>query len=203
MARKELVELKAQIRELLDQGFIRPSVSPWGAPLCFVKKTDGSMSMCIDYHQLNKLIVKNNLFDDGSLLVELQVRSTWTDRIKEKQLLDESLVSHFQQVENGETLDFGLNGNKLYRDLRELYWWPGLKCEVTNYVSKCLTCQQVKAEHQLPSRLLQQVKIPLWMWERVTMDFKLAKLYVAKIVKLYGVPVSIISDRDPRFISRF
>ena len=49
MAPKELVELKAQIQELLDRGFIRPSVSPWGAPVLFVKKKDGSMRMCIDY----------------------------------------------------------------------------------------------------------------------------------------------------------
>ncbi|XP_017635515.1 uncharacterized protein LOC108477479 [Gossypium arboreum] len=56
--------------------------------------------------------------------------------------------------------------NKLYQDLRELYWWPGLKREVTEYVSKCLTCQQVKAKHQLPLGLLQPVKIQLWKWER-------------------------------------
>ncbi|KAA3460493.1 ATP-dependent zinc metalloprotease FtsH [Gossypium australe] len=59
MAPKELVELKAQIQELLDRGFIRPSVSPWGAPVLFVKKNDGTMHMCIDYRQLNKLTIKN------------------------------------------------------------------------------------------------------------------------------------------------
>ncbi|KAG8481067.1 hypothetical protein CXB51_025811 [Gossypium anomalum] len=98
----------------------------------------------------------------------------------------------------------------LYDDgslLAELqYWWPGLKREVTKFVGKCLTCQQVKAEHQLPSGLLQPVKIPLWKWERVTMDCslqKLAKLYVAKIVRLHGVPVLIISNWDPRFTSHF
>ncbi|KAA3477410.1 Retrovirus-related Pol polyprotein from transposon 297 family [Gossypium australe] len=62
-------------------------------------------------------------------------------------------------------------GNKLYRDPRELYWWPGLKRELTDFVRKCLTCQQVKVEHQLPSKLLQPVTIPVWKWERVTMDF--------------------------------
>ncbi|TYH09882.1 hypothetical protein ES288_A07G133200v1 [Gossypium darwinii] len=87
-------------------------------------------------------------------------------------------------------------GNKIYRDLQELYWWPELKREVTDFLSKRLTCQQIKAEHQLPLRLLQPIKIPLWKWER-----KLAKLYVAKIVRLHGVPVSIISDRDPHFTS--
>ncbi|KAA3465606.1 DNA/RNA polymerases superfamily protein [Gossypium australe] len=104
----------------------------------------------------------------------------------------------------------------------------------------CLTCQQVKSKHQVPSGLLQPVRIPQWKWERITMDFvsglpltptkkdsvwmivdqltksthfipvrvnyslqRLAKLYVAKIVRLYGEPVSIISDRDPRFTSQF
>ncbi|KAA3474119.1 reverse transcriptase [Gossypium australe] len=98
-------------------------------------------------------------------------------------------------------------GNKMYRDLRELYWWPGLKHEVTDFVSKCLTCQQVKAKHQLPSGLLQPVKIPRCKWERITMDFvsglKLAKLYVAEILRLHRVAVSIISDKDPRFTSQF
>ena len=59
MASVELKELKKQLEELLDKGFIRPSISPWGAPVLFVKKKDGSMRLCIDYRQLNKLTVKN------------------------------------------------------------------------------------------------------------------------------------------------
>ena len=65
-------------------------------------------------------------------------------------------------------------GTKMYRDLRELYWWPGLKRDVTEFVGKCLTCQQVKAEHQVPSGLLQSIQIPQWKWEKVTMDFVIA-----------------------------
>lgn len=53
MAPKELQEIKVQIQELLDQEYIQPSVSPWGAPVMFVKKKDGSMRMCIDYRELN------------------------------------------------------------------------------------------------------------------------------------------------------
>jgi RNase H-like domain found in reverse transcriptase/Reverse transcriptase (RNA-dependent DNA polymerase)/Retroviral aspartyl protease/Integrase zinc binding domain/Retrotransposon gag protein len=59
MAPSELVELKKQLEELLEKGFIRPSGSPWGSPVLFVKKKDGSMRLCIDYRQLNKVTIKN------------------------------------------------------------------------------------------------------------------------------------------------
>ena len=59
MAPTELKELKSQLQELLDKGFIRPSVSPWGAPVLFVKKKDDTLRMCIDYRQINKVTVKN------------------------------------------------------------------------------------------------------------------------------------------------
>ena len=59
MAPTELKELKEQLKDHLDKGFIRPSISPWGAPVLFVKKKDGSLRMCIDYRQLNKVTIKN------------------------------------------------------------------------------------------------------------------------------------------------
>jgi len=55
----ELKELKDQLKDLLDKGFIRPSSSPWGAPVLFIRKKDGSLRMCIDYRQLNKVTIKN------------------------------------------------------------------------------------------------------------------------------------------------
>ncbi|GJQ93050.1 putative reverse transcriptase domain-containing protein [Tanacetum coccineum] len=130
--------------------------------------------------------------------------------------------------------------DKMYYDLRDRYWWPGMKKDIAEYVSKCLTCLKVKAEHQRPSGLLQQPEIPIWKWEGIAMDFvtklprtssghdtiwvimdrltksahflpmredykmeRLARLYLNEIVARHGVPISIISDRDSRFTSRF
>ncbi|GKD84697.1 putative reverse transcriptase domain-containing protein, partial [Tanacetum coccineum] len=61
--------------------------------------------------------------------------------------------------------------DKMYHDLRDMYWWPGMKRDIVTYVSKCLTCSKVKAEHQRPSGLLQQPEIPEWKWDKITMDF--------------------------------
>ncbi|GJS34687.1 putative reverse transcriptase domain-containing protein [Tanacetum coccineum] len=61
--------------------------------------------------------------------------------------------------------------DKMYQDLRRLYWWPNMKAEIATYVSKCLTCAKVKIEYQKPSGLLVQPEILQWKWENITMDF--------------------------------
>nr|GEW35776.1 putative reverse transcriptase domain-containing protein [Tanacetum cinerariifolium] len=107
-----------------------------------------------------------------------------------------------------------LGADKMYYDLRDLYWWPGMNRDIAEYVSKCLTCSKIKAEHQKPSGLLQQPEIPELKWEKITMDLvtklpkssnykteKLARIYINEIVARHGVPVSIISDHDGRFAS--
>ncbi|GKD74146.1 putative reverse transcriptase domain-containing protein [Tanacetum coccineum] len=68
--------------------------------------------------------------------------------------------------------------NKMYQDLKKLYWWHNMKAEIATYVSKCLTCAKVKIEYQKPSDLLVQPEIPQWKWENITMDFvtKLPKM---------------------------
>ena len=60
---------------------------------------------------------------------------------------------------------------KMYQDLKMSFWWSGMKRDVSEFVTKCLVCQRVKAEHQVPSGLLQPIKIPEWKWDRITMDF--------------------------------
>nr|KYP48891.1 Transposon Ty3-I Gag-Pol polyprotein [Cajanus cajan] len=129
---------------------------------------------------------------------------------------------------------------KMYQDLKKTFWWSGMKRDIAEYVAACLTCQKAKVEHQKPSGLMQQMEIPKWKWDSITMDFivglprlarnsdaiwvivdrltkcahffpvnikwsleKLTQLYVREIVRLHGVSSSIISDRDPRFTSRF
>ncbi|GKE44731.1 putative reverse transcriptase domain-containing protein, partial [Tanacetum coccineum] len=61
--------------------------------------------------------------------------------------------------------------DKMYHDMKMLYWWPNMKAGIPTYVSKCLTCAKVKAEHQRPSSLLVQPDILEWKWEKITMDF--------------------------------
>ena len=129
---------------------------------------------------------------------------------------------------------------KMYHNMKMHYWWPGMKKEIAEYVARCLTCQQVKAEHQAPAGKLHSLSIPEWKWEKITMDFvigfprtfrkndaiwvvvdrltkvahflpvqqgysldQLAYIYVNEVVRLHGVPISIVSNRDPQFTSHF
>lgn len=128
----------------------------------------------------------------------------------------------------------------MYQDLKQRFWWSGMKKQVAEYVASCLTCQKAKIEHQKPAGLLHSLGVPQWKWDSISMDFvgalpktqskfdsiwvivdrltksthfipvrtnynvaKLAEIYIAEIVKLHGVPSSIVSDRDPNFTSHF
>ncbi|GJY65962.1 putative reverse transcriptase domain-containing protein [Tanacetum coccineum] len=391
LAPSEMKELSEQLKELSDKGFIRPSSSPWGAPVLFVKKKDGSFRMCIDYRELNKLTVKNryplpridDLFDQlqgSSVYSKIDLRSGYHQlRVREEDIpktafrtryghyefqvmpfgltnapavfmdlmnrvckpyldkfvivfIDDILIysknkkeheEHLKMIlellkkeelyakfskcefwipkkglalavlmqrekvisyasrqlkiheknytthdlenwcmwkerepplrvralvmtisldlpkqilnaqtearkpENIKSEDVGgmlvenakfpeaireqklepradgtlcLNGrswlpcygdlrtvimheshkskysihpgsDKMYQDMKKLYWWPNMKADIATYVNKCLTCAKVKAEHQRPSGLLVQPKIPEWKWDNITMDF--------------------------------
>ncbi|GJT49355.1 putative reverse transcriptase domain-containing protein [Tanacetum coccineum] len=371
LAPSEMKELSEQLKELSDKGFIRPSSLPWGAPVLFVKKKDGSFRMSLRVECLleDRLKVRlsptegsrrrhsedclqNSLrplrissyavwFDKrtcrihgpyesvqfsalGSIVkrsscgssqdwkytksdqrrfIQFSLRSCWGIRRAKDFIATATLQRRVwgaaveqRERENIKSEDVGgmlienakfleaireqklepradgtlcLNGrswlpcygnlqivimheshkskysihpgsDKMYQDVKKLYWWPNIKADIATYVSKCLTCAKVKTEHQRPSGLMVQPKIPKWKWDNITMDFvtklpktsqgydtiwvivdrltksaiftsmrktdpldKLARMYLKEVVTRYGIPVSIICDRDPRFSSNF
>ncbi|CAL9005835.1 unnamed protein product, partial [Prunus brigantina] len=99
--------------------------------------------------------------NDGALMVGTRLYVP-NDQTLKREILEEAHSSAFA-MHPGST--------KMYYTLKEHYWWPFMKKEIAEYVSKCLICQQVKAERQKPSGLLQPLPIPEWKWERITMDF--------------------------------
>ncbi|GJT57217.1 putative reverse transcriptase domain-containing protein [Tanacetum coccineum] len=115
----EMKELSEQLQELSDKGFIRPSSSPWGAPVLFVKNKDGSFRMCIDYHELNKLTVKNryplpridDLFDQlqgSSIYSKIDLRSGYHQlRVREQDIPKTAFRTRYGHYEF-QVMPFGL-----------------------------------------------------------------------------------------------
>nr|GEX73177.1 putative reverse transcriptase domain-containing protein [Tanacetum cinerariifolium] len=317
LAPSKMKELSKQLKELSEKGLIQPSSSPYGAPVLFVKKKDGSFQMCIDYREVNKLTIKNRyllprideLFDQlqgFSVYSKIDLRSGYHQlRIREEDIpittfrtryghyefqvmpfgltnahavfrvlmnhvckpyldkfvivfIDDILIYSKNNEEHGKANvvadalsmkdkepirvralavtvhnslpeqtrnakikacneeNFGAEGflgkgepfkirsdgtkclkgrvwfplcgglrdlimleshkskysihpglNKMYHDMKNLYWWPNMKADIAIYVSKCLTYAKVKAEHQKSSGLLQQLEIRVWKWERL------------------------------------
>ncbi|GJS73849.1 putative reverse transcriptase domain-containing protein [Tanacetum coccineum] len=119
LAPSEMKELSEQLQELSDKGFIRPSSSPWGAPVLFVKKKDGSFRMCIDYRELNKLTVKNryplpridDLFDQlqgSSIYSKIDLRSGYHQlRVREQDISKTAFRTRYGHYEF-QVMPFGL-----------------------------------------------------------------------------------------------
>nr|GEU79011.1 putative reverse transcriptase domain-containing protein [Tanacetum cinerariifolium] len=293
LAPSKMQELSAQLQELSDKGFIRPTSSPWGAPL-----QGSSIYSKIDlrsgYHQLrvrDGIFQRRRLGHDmeeaafqtlhqklcsapilalpegsenfmvycdashkglGAVLMQKERVIAYAShqlKIHEKNYMTHDLElgavvftlkmwRHYlaRKEENYGTGDLGgiikklelradgtlcLNrrswipnlGNlrgvimheshklkysihpgsdKMYQDLKKLYWWPNIKAEMATYVSKCLTCAMIKDEYQKPFGLLENDSIE-----------KLTRQYLKDVVSKHGVPVSIISDQDGRFTSQF
>ena len=130
--------------------------------------------------------------------------------------------------------------DKMYQDLKLMFWWSGMEKDIAEYVLRCLTCQKVKSKHKRPGGLLQTLEIPVWKWDDISMDFvlglprtkagndalwvivyrltksarffpmncrwemkQLARAYVKYVVRVHGVPRTIVSDRDTRYLSQF
>ncbi|GKC27951.1 retrovirus-related pol polyprotein from transposon TNT 1-94, partial [Tanacetum coccineum] len=111
-----------------------------------------------------------------------QILSAQTEARKEENFINKDLHTLIMHESHKSKYSIHLGLDKMYQDLRRLYWWPNMKAEITTYVSKCLTCAKVKIEYQKPSSLLVQPEIPQWKWENITMDFvtKLPKMAVGQ-----------------------
>ena len=99
--------------------------------------------------------------EDGVLYYKDRVCVT-DDNDLRKVILEEAHIGYFS-ILPGST--------KMYRDLKMSFWWSEMKRDVSKLLTKCLVCQRVKAEHQVPSGLLQSTRIPEWKWDRITMNF--------------------------------
>ncbi|KAA0060413.1 pol protein [Cucumis melo var. makuwa] len=160
MAPAELKELKVQLQELLDKGFIRPSVSPWGAPILFVNKKDGSMRLCIDYRELNKVTVKNryplpridDLFDQlqgATVFSKIDLRSGYHQlRIKDGDVPKTAFCSRYGHYEFIVT-SFGLtNAPAVFMDLMNRVFREFLDTFVIVFIEDILIYSKTEAEHE-------------------------------------------------------
>ncbi|KAL4030754.1 hypothetical protein IC575_009005 [Cucumis melo] len=168
MAPAELKELKVQLQELLDKGFIRPSVSPWGAPVLFVKKKDGSMRLCIDYRELNKVTVKNRYplprIDD--LFYQLQGATVFSKidlwsgyhqlRIKDGDVPKTAFRSRYGHYEFI-VMSFGFtNAPAVFMDLMNKVFREFLDTFVIVFIDDILIYSKTEAEHEEHLRMVLQ-----------------------------------------------
>ncbi|GKA36574.1 putative reverse transcriptase domain-containing protein [Tanacetum coccineum] len=159
LATSEMKELSDQLQELSDKGFIRPSSSPWGAPVLFVKKKDGSFRMCIDYKELNKLTVKNryplpridDLFDNlqgSSVYSKVDIRLGYHQlRVREEDILKTAFRTRYGHYEF-QVMLFGLtNAPAVFMDLMNQVCKPYLDWFVIVFIDDILIYSKSKQEH--------------------------------------------------------
>ncbi|GJV81146.1 putative reverse transcriptase domain-containing protein [Tanacetum coccineum] len=160
LAPSEMKELAEQLQELTDKGFIRPSSSPWGAPVLFVKKKDGSFRMCIDYRELNKLTVKNryplpridDLFDQlqgSSIYSKIDLRSGYHQlRVREEDIPKTAFRTRYGHYEF-QVMSFGLtNAPAVFMDLMNRVCKPYLDKFVIVFIDDILIYSKSKKEHE-------------------------------------------------------
>ena len=159
MALAELKELKEQLQELLDKGFIRPSTSPWGAPVLFVKKKDGTLRLCIDYRELNKVIVKNkyplpridDLFDQlqgAQYFSKIDLRSGYHQlRIREADISKRAFRTRYGHYEFL-VMSFGLiNAPAAFMDLMNRVFRPYMDQFVVVFIDDILMYSNCMKEY--------------------------------------------------------
>ncbi|GJV01351.1 putative reverse transcriptase domain-containing protein [Tanacetum coccineum] len=166
LAPSEMQELSNQLQELTNRGFIRPSTSPWGAPVLFVKKKDGSFRMCIDYRELNKLTIKNryplpridDLFDQlqgSSVYSKIDLRSGYHQlRVRERDIPKTAFRTRYGHYEF-QVMPFGLtNAPAVFMDLMNRVCKPYLDKFVIVFIDDILIYSGNKEEHASHLRII-------------------------------------------------
>ncbi|GJU53022.1 putative reverse transcriptase domain-containing protein [Tanacetum coccineum] len=161
LAPSEMLELSNQLKELQEKGFIRPSHSPWGAPVLFVKKKDGAMRMCIDYRELNKLTIKNryplpridDLFDQlqgACCFSKIDLRSGYHQlRVREEDIPKTAFRTRYGHFEFT-VMPFGLtNAPTIFMDLMNRVCKPYLDKFVIVFIDDILIYSKSEEEHEV------------------------------------------------------
>ncbi|GJW15558.1 putative reverse transcriptase domain-containing protein [Tanacetum coccineum] len=189
LAPAEMQELSTQLQELSDRGFIRPSSSPWGAPVLFVKKKDGSFRMCIDYHELNKLTMKNryplpridDLFDQlqGSRVYsKIDLRSGYHQlRVREEDIPKTAFRTRYGHYEF-QVMPFGLtNAPAVFMDLMNRVCKPYLDRFVIVFIDDILIYSKSRKEHEGHLKLI----LKLLKEEELYAKFSKCEFWLSKV----------------------
>ncbi|GJT76379.1 putative reverse transcriptase domain-containing protein [Tanacetum coccineum] len=213
LAPSEMEELSTQLQELFDKGFIRPSSSPWGAPVLFVKKKDGSFRMCIDYRKLNKLTVKNryplpridDLFDQlqgSSVYSKIDLRSGYHQlRVRDEDIPKTAFRTRYGHYEF-QVMPFGLtNAPAVFMDLMNRVCRPYLDKFVIVFIDDILIYSKTKEEHDAHLRLILELLKKEELYAKFSKcDFWLSKVqFLGHVIDSEGIhvdPAKIESIKD-------
>ncbi|GJR13783.1 putative reverse transcriptase domain-containing protein [Tanacetum coccineum] len=189
LAPSEMKELSGQLQELSDKGFIRPSSSPWEAPVLFVKKKDESFRMCIDYRELNKLTVKNryplpridDLFDQlqgSSVYSKIDLRSGYHQlRVREEDIPKTAFRTRYVHYEF-QVMPFGLtNAPAVFMDLMNRVCKPYLDKFVIVFIDDILIYSKNKQEHEEHLKLI----LELLKKEELYTKFSKCEFWIPKV----------------------
>nr|GEZ09297.1 hypothetical protein [Tanacetum cinerariifolium] len=199
----EMKELSEQLKELFDKGFIRPSSSPWRAPVLFVKKKDGSFWMCIDYRELNKLTVKNryplpridDLFDQlqgSSVYSKIDLRSGYHQlRVREEDVLKMAFRTRYGHYEF-QVMPFSLtNASAVFMDLMNRVCKPYLDKFVIVFIDDILIYSKNKKENEEHLRTI----LKLLKKEELYAKFSKCEIWIPKIAK----PMTKLTQKKIKF----
>nr|GEZ80391.1 putative reverse transcriptase domain-containing protein [Tanacetum cinerariifolium] len=191
LAPSEMKELSEQLEELSDKGFIRPSSLPWGAPVLFVKKKDGSFRMCIDYQELNKLIVKNryplpqidDLFDQlqgSSIYSKIDLRSGYHQlRVREQDIQKMAFQTRYGHYEF-QVMPFGLtNAPAVFMDLMNRVCKPYLDKFVIVIIDDILIYSKDEKEHEEHLKAI----LELLRGEKLYAKFSKCEFWIPKLLE--------------------